>query len=207
MGDGERTLNHRIGRKMAVVVWAAVCLSQILGAQDNQDSQMTAADPSPDVLKVFQVIETIETAPAQPAGQPLRKAAISERELNAYIDFRRRNERWDMMKELKLKLLDDQKLEGMFILDLTGTEFASWLPDTATFLFAARLETSAGKARIQLEKLFIGQQQIQPAIIDLILLFASKKNNQYVSSLKEWIGLPIGIRELKTGKESLTALY
>ena len=169
--------------------------------------QTPPADPSPEALRVFKVIETIEAAGPPPAGGALRRITVGERELNAYIDFRRRDERWEMMKDLRLKLLEGQKLEGMFVLDLSGTKFASWLPETATFFFAARLEAAVGKARLRLEKLFVGQQPIQPVVIDLILLFASRKNDQVASSLDQWVDLPIGIRELRTGKESLTALY
>lgn len=195
---------------IAAFATAGVFFSPVgkIGAQAGPDSQATPPPlPSADALSVYKVIAVIETADPLPAGRPLRRAEISERELNAYIDFRRRDERWDMMEDLKLKLLDGQKLEGLFVLNLAGTSFASWLPDRATFLFAARLESASGKARIQLDKLYVGQQPIQPAVINLILMFASQKNSDVVSSLDEWVDLPIGIRELRTEKEKLTAFY
>lgn len=164
------------------------------------------ADETADALKVFRAIETIQEAGPPPAGG-LRRITVSERELNAYIAFRIENEKEEMMKELRLKLLGDQKLEGKLVLDLRGAKISSLLPDRATFLLAARLEAGDGKARIRLDKLFLEQQPIQPVVIDLILLFASRKDNAVPSSLNEWIDLPIGIRELRVDKERLTALY
>lgn len=164
------------------------------------------ADETADALKVFRAIETIQEAGPPPAGG-LRRITVSERELNAYIAFRIENEKEEMMKELRLKLLGDQKLEGKLVLDLRGAKISSLLPDRATFLLAAQLEAGDGKARIRLDKLFLEQQPIQPVVIDLILLFASRKDNAVPSSLNEWIDLPIGIRELRVDKERLTALY
>lgn len=164
------------------------------------------ADETADALKVFRAIETIQEAGPPPAGG-LRRISVSERELNAYIVFRIESEKEEMMKELSLKLLDGQKLEGKFVLDLSGAKISSLLPDRATFYFAARLEAADGKARIRLDKLFLEQQPIQPVVIDIILLFASRKDNSVPSSLNEWIDLSIGIRELRVDKERLTALY
>ena len=164
------------------------------------------ADETADALKVFRAIETIQDAAPRSAGG-LRRITVGERELNAYIAFRIDNEKEEMMKELRFKLLGDQKLEGKLVLDLRGNKISSLLPDRATFFFAARLEAADGKARIQLDKLFLEQQPIQPVVIDLVLLFASRKDNTVPSSLNEWIDLPIGIRELRADKERLTALY
>ena len=164
------------------------------------------ADDTADALKVFRAIETIQEACPPPAGG-LRRITVSERELNAYIVFRIESEKEEMMKEMRLKLLGDQMLEGKLLLDLRGARISSLLPDRATFFFAARLESGDGKARIRLDKLFLDQQPIQPVVIDLLLLFASRKDNAVPSSLNEWIDLPIGIRELRVDKERLTALY
>jgi len=188
-----------------VVLGCFVLLLAGLGSAGGQANPALNAVPA-DALKVFKVIDMIETA-GPPPGGVLRRVSIAERELNAYLDFRRRAEHWEMVTDVRLKLKDDQKVEGMFLLDLSGTKFASWLPRTATFYFGARLETAQGKARLRLDKLFLDQQAIQPAVVDLILMFASRRNSDVPSSLGEWVELPLGIRELRTSKETLTALY
>jgi hypothetical protein len=198
MCRGENSIVRRIGR--------IGCLIILVAGFGLWAGGRAVADDTADALKVFRAIETIKEAPPPSAGG-LRRISVSERELNAYIAFRIENEKEEMMKELSLKLMDEQKLEGKLVLDLRGAKISSLLPDRATFFFAARLEAGDGKARIRLDKLFLEQQPIQPVVIDLILLFASRKDNAVPSSLNEWIDLPIGIRELRTDKERLTVLY
>ncbi len=193
---------RRIGRISCLVVLAAGVGLRAGG----QTAAGPRAELTADALKVFQALATIEAADPPAAGS-LRRITVSEGELNAYIAFRIADEKEQMMKELRLKLLDEQKLEGKLVLDLRGSKISSLLPETATFFFAARLEAADGRARLRFDKLFLEQQPIQPAVIDLILLFAARKDNTIPSSLGDWIELPLGIRELRIAKESLTATY
>jgi len=167
-----------------------------LGPQDKEDAR-----------KVLEIIDRIEKDQDPASERPLRTVVVSERELNAYIAYRIETEREEIMKELSLKLLPENRVEGKIFIDLSGRKIPFFLKPQMNVYFAGMLETEGSKARIRVESFFLEEQRIKPAFLDLIIRAISKIEDTEPVSIEDWYDLPYGIRKMETRLGELVVSY
>ena len=157
--------------------------------------------------KVFEAIEKLETETRQPWSGPFREIIITESELNSYIAYRIETEKEEIMKELRLKLFEKNRIEGKIHVDLRGQQIPKFMRPEVDFYFAADLEAASGKVKLDLKKLFLGDEPIQPLILDLIIAVASRLDKTQATSINDWYELPYGIKDIKTHKGKAIFYY
>jgi hypothetical protein len=151
-----------------------------------------------EALKVINVLEKIEASRYLEGRNTLRKIVISESELNSWIAYRIETEKEEVMKELKLKLFEENKVEGKIFIDLRGQNIPKILRPEMSFYFEGKLQIDKGRARFNLKKLFLEEQQINPLVLDLIIQISAAIQNFEASSIYEWYELPYGIKNIET---------
>lgn len=151
-----------------------------------------------EALKVIDALNRIQVAQLREYKGPLRKIVITESELNSYIAYRIETEKEEIMKELHLKLFEENKVEGKMFIDLTGQEIPKVLQPQMTFYFAGKLQVEKAKVRLGINKLFLEEQSIPVLVLDLILYISSKIEGSEASSINDWYELPYGIKDIKT---------
>lgn len=161
----------------------------------------------PEAEKVLKAIEKMENEQSRGEKDPLKKIVITEKELNSYIAYRIETEKEEIMKELRLKLFKKNKIEGKVLIDLRGQKIPEFIRPQMTLFFGGKLEVKKGKARLNIKDLFLEDQRVKPAILDLILNIASKINKTQVSSMDDWYELPYGIKDIKTSRHKATFYY
>ena len=132
---------------------------------------------------------------------------MTESELNSYIAYRIESEKEDIMKELRLKFLENNKIEGMVVIDLRGQALPKFLPPQMTFFLGGILEVDGKWVRINLKHLFLENQRIQPEILDLVIFIGSRIQNSEPFSLEDWFELPYGIKDIKTQERGIVFYY
>ena len=159
-----------------------------------------------DAMKVLQTIERIRTESAVPSARP-RSVAISERELNAYIAYRIETEKEDILKDLRLKLFSGNRIEGLAVIDLRDRKLPPFIKPMMNITFAGVVETQPGKARVRFDSLYLEHQQIQTALLDLVLSTVADIEGTEPVRLDDWYELPYGIAGLETRQGRLVAAY
>jgi len=172
-----------------------------------QDSQTTPAYSLQEARKVLAAIDRIEAETQQPWAGPLRSFTVSESEFNSYIAYRIENEQEEIMKELRLKLFDNNKIEGKIHIDLRGQDIPRFIRPEMDVFFAADLLAANGQAKIDMKELFLGDEPIRPMILDLVIAISARLNNVKATSISDWYELPYGIKEIKTEKGKATFFY
>ena len=161
-----------------------------------------------EALKVFGLIEQIEVKQLQSSGSgTLKDVSVTESELNSYIAYRIEVEQSDIMKELRLKLFDKNRIEGKIFIDLRGQDLPKFLRPEMNLYFDGTLEIEKRKARLVLKDLFLEDQRIQPPVLDMIIYIGSKIQGDVPFSISDWWGLPYGIIDVKTEKEKAIFYY
>jgi hypothetical protein len=149
--------------------------------------------------KVFQIIEDIQIAQMNGRGITER-IVLSESELNSYIAYRIENEKEEVMKELRLRLFEGNRIEGKILIDLRGQNLPKFLRPEMNLFFAAKLKIMNDKVRLVDREIFLEGQRIHPMVIDVIIEIASRMQNEEPSSMGDWYDLPYGIKSIKTQK-------
>lgn len=157
--------------------------------------------------KVLQAIERVQKESLHQNPGRLRQISLTESELNSYIAYRIETEKEEIMKELRLKLFDENKIEGKIHIDLKGQNVPQFVQPEMDFYFAADLLTSNGSARVEIRQLFLENQPIQPYLLDLVMAISARLSNQEATSLNDWYELPFGIKDIKTKKGKAIFYY
>ena len=160
------------------------------------------------IEKAQKVLRTIDNVLAeQQEGRVLtQKAVITEDELNAYIAYRIDVEREEVMRELQLRLFEDNRLEGKIAIDLRGQNLPFSLKPKMSIFFSAALEIRDARVRVQMKEIFLEGQRIEPAILDLIIAIGARLSNERASSIGDWYYLPYGIKDIKT-EQGMAVFY
>jgi hypothetical protein len=161
----------------------------------------------PEAQKVLRAIYKIETENQQPWSGPLRPITVTESELNSYIAYRIETEKEEIMKELALKLFPKNRIEGKIHIDLRGRDIPSYIRPEMDIFFSADVLVSGGAVKIDLQRIFLGDELIPPLIIDLVIAISAKLNNQQATSINDWYELPFGIKDIKTQKGKAAFYY
>lgn len=179
-----------------LALWAmSFLLSSPLFLRGNPQNQSYSQE---EALKVLRAIDKVTAEGEQPGGGRLRKVVITESELNSYIAYRLETEKEEIMKELRLKLFDKNKIEGKIHIDLRGQPVPQFIRPEMNIYFAASLRVSEGSVKIDVQQLFLEDQPIQPHLLDLIIAVSARLNNEKATSISDWYELPYGIKDIKT---------
>jgi len=157
--------------------------------------------------KVLRLIERIQKEQLKPNVRKLRKVVVTESELNSYIAFRIETEKEEVMKELHLKLFKDNSIEGKIFVDLRGRKLTKFLRPEMNLYFGGRIEVKDGRVRLAIKDLFLEDQPVQPMVLDLIILIASRIDKTEASSIYNWYDLPYGIKDVKTDSGEAAFYY
>ena len=179
----------------------------LLVAFCQKDTRATAAYSLEEAQKVLRAIIAIESATEQPWSGPFRSLTITESEFNSYIAYRIETEKEEIMKDLRLKLFDENKIEGKIHIDLRGRDIPSFIRPEMDVYFAADLLTNNGLAKVDIQQLFLGDEPIKPLILDLVIAISARLNNEKATSLNDWHELPYGIKDIKIEKGKATFFY
>jgi hypothetical protein len=199
-------LNYRSG-----VFWAILLASLLLSPQTMESQALHPAsgrDYSLDeARKVLRAIDKVVSETQTPWDGRFREVAISESELNSYIAYRIETEKEEIMKQLKLKLFKENRIEGMIRADLRGQKIPQFIEPELIIYFAADVKVSGGAVKIDIIKLFVGEQPLQPYVIDLIMAISARLSGQEATSISDWYELPFGIKDIKTHKGKAIFFY
>ena len=160
-----------------------------------------------EALRVLALIDKIQAEQKTKKGNPVQKADVTESELNSYIAYRIQTEQEEIMKELRLKLFEKNRIEGKIGIDLRGQKLPPFLKPQMNFYFEGNLWTKEGWAKLEVTRLFLDEQQVQPFILDWVISVAATLTNNKASSLNDWQELPFGLRKLETERERLVVTY
>ena len=158
-------------------------------------------------MRVKALIDMIKEETERSAAPLGRTQAVSDDDLNAYIACRLCDDREPVMKELRLKLLEGNRFEGMTVLDLEGADLPAPLRGRLDVYFAGRLETEAGAVRLDIGTFFINGQKVRPEILDVVISVGSRLSGTEPFSLRDWYILPYGLRDLAVDRGRLLASY
>ena len=165
------------------------------------------ADARREALKVIRFLDQIEAGSLMGKSEPPRKMDFTESEFNSYIAYRIAAEKANVMKELHLKILDRNRIEGKIFIDLKGQKLPALLKPEMNLYFAGVLATRPGEARLDFEKLFLDDQQVPLMLLDLVVYVAVKLGKSDPVSLHDWYALPPGIKEIQTEAGKISVYY
>jgi hypothetical protein len=179
----------------------------LLTASCQKDPQATSPYSLEEAQKVLRTIIEVDSTAQQPWSGPPRSVTITESELNSYIAYRIETEKEEIMKELQLKLLGDNMIEGKIHIDLRGQKIPSFIKPEMDVFFAADLITNNGQAKVDMKEIFLGDEPIKPMILDMVMAISARLRNEQATSLSDWYELPYGIKDIKTEKGKATFYY
>jgi len=185
---------------------AAMICGLLLGPAPGRPVQLTDGARR-DALKIIRALESIGAESAAKTATSPRRMDFTEDEFNAYIAYRLEAEKSDVMKELRLKLFDRNRVEGMVVIDLRGQNLPSFLKPQMTLYFEGVVTTDQGRAKLDFQKLFLEGQSIPVALLDLVIYLAAKLRKSEPSSINDWYELPPGIKELRTDAGRVSVIY
>ena len=160
-----------------------------------------------EALKVLDIIERIEKEQLAKGTDDIHSVDVTESELNSYVAHRIKIEKEEVLKELRFKLFEKNRIEVMALVDLKGQKRPKYLKPEMIFYFGGTLEIQDGGVRLKLKNLFLGNQRIQPMVLDLVIFIASKIQNTEPTSIEDWYELPYRIKDIKTRAGRATFYY
>lgn len=187
-------------KRPAAALLAVLSVAAALRASDVDAATRARAE------RIFSALDAFRTDGRSGTGRAPRRLTLSEDEVNAYIACRIADEDEPVLKDLRLKLLGKNGFEGRAGLDFSGAPGAGPFRGRMTLLFRGRLESAAGRARVDLEEIFCEGQRIQTDLLDFLILVGSRITGNEPFSLKDWFDLPEGVRELEGEKGALVAV-
>lgn len=201
-----RYLNFRVAWMLPVLFLAGAPLFS-LACQSREKPAPSPAYNLEEAQKVLRAIDKIKAESPQAWAGPLREIEVTESELNSYIAYRIEEEREEIMKVLRVKLFPDNKVEGMIHVDLRGQKAPSYIRPEMDIFFAADLLVSNLGVKVDMKKLFVGNEPIQPYILDVIIAISAALQKTEATSLNDWYELPYGIKDVKILKGKAVFYY
>lgn len=107
------------------------------------------------------------------------------------------------LKELRLKLIPGNRVEGWVILDLSS----EGLGGNHNLYLEGKLEQAGRRVRLNLSSLFLETQRIQPEIVNALIDLVARARGLEARHLNDWYDLPEGIARVETGVGSLRIYY
>ncbi len=157
--------------------------------------------------KILNLIEKIQLEQLEKGNRDLKNVVVTEDELNSYIAHRIKVEQEETLRELRLKLYDNNQVEWKIMLDLEGAKLPNVLKPQMTFYLGGILEVEDGNVRLDLEDLYLGNKRIQVSVFELVIFIGSKIIGSEPFSMSDWWLLPYGIKDIKTQKGKAAFYY
>jgi len=156
-----------------------------------------------DALRVQHVLKTIERHRPGDRGS----AEVTEQELNAFIDYRLKQEEETLIRRLSLQLLGEDRVRGNLTLDAGRLNLGAILGDNLTFDFNGRVATRGGAIRLDLEALSHNGQAVQPVVVDMVLKAVSIYHGRDIGGMHDWYELPKGVDRVRVEKGKVVLFY
>jgi hypothetical protein len=149
-------------------------------------------------------VERIEKAPVSAKPRPHE---FSEAELNAYLAWRLEQSKEDLLRDVRLKLYPDNRVEGWIDLDFRGRDIPPWIKERINLYFEGTLEVQPGQARFAFHKLFLEKEPMPMMMLDMIIYLASQMGKTDAQGVEDWQTLPAAVQDIRTGQARLTVWY
>jgi len=158
--------------------------------------------------KVYDLIDKITIEQAEGETKGLRSVVVTESEFNSYVAYRIEAEEEEIMKELIIRMYEQNKIEGKIFIDLRGQKIPKLLRPQMNLYFRARLLIDKNKAKIKIaiENLYLEKQHIPVWILDLIIKISASIDNEKATSINDWYDLPYGIKNV-VGQKGKAVIY
>jgi len=189
----------RIFKKSAAIVVVLAAITDFIGTGPVYSPQ--------EVRRVVQALSKIQIDSQARTGQPLQQMDFTESELNSYIAYRIESEKEEVMKELRLKLFAQNRIEGKMFIDLSGQKLPFLLKPRMNLYFEGNFEIQNGYIRLDFQKLFLEERQVPLMLLDMIIYVASKLGKTEATSINNWYELPFGIKDMRTSPGRVTVYY
>lgn len=173
------------------------CAAMLMGGID----QMTK-----DALKVKHILKTIERRPSLLAGED-HSAEVTEKELNAYIAHRLKQDQHPFISGIKIGLLENNHVRGKISFDADYLNLGPLLGDNLAFDFSGIFYTRHGAARLDLISLYLAGQPVNPQVLDFVISTAARYYGSEMGGIGDWYKLPKGIKRIMVTKAKAVAYY
>jgi hypothetical protein len=160
-----------------------------------------------DGQRIIRSLENMERESLRRKSGSPRRAEFTESEFNSYIAYRIAAEKEDTLKELKLRLFADNRIEGAALIDLGGQNLPAGFKPRMRLFFEARFRTENGRIKVDLQKLFLEGQPVPIPFFDAIIAFAAAIGKSDAGSFNDWYELPYGLKTLRTEPGRLFVYY
>ena len=157
--------------------------------------------------KVLNAIEEMESKQSSEEKNIIKEIVITESEFNSYVAYRIEKEKAEILKELRFKFFNRNKIEGKMFIDLEGHKAPKFLKSKMTLYFGGKLEVKDGLARFKMKDLFLEGQRIKVMVIDLILYIQAKIEKSEPQSIKDWFEIPYGIKDIRVRRGKAVFYY
>jgi len=160
-----------------------------------------------DAARIQAELDRIREQRADRISGPMRSVAFTERELNSWLAVLLEANRDDVLRELALKLFDDNRVEGKAFVDMSGASLPLGLKPRMNIFFAGQVIVRDGAAKIDIDKLFLEGQAIPIVLMDVIIAAAAAWGKSDAGSINDWVALPSGLKDLRSRKGSVILYY
>lgn len=194
------------GSRMRIKVLLLPALMAGLLVLPGGGSEITAAERL-DALKVIRFLDRIAADSLMKKAAKPGRMDFTESEFNAYIAYRIDTEKEPIMKELRLKLFDQNRIEGKIFIDLRGQKLPAVLKPQMNLYFEGVFTTKNEQVRLDFRKLFLDGQRVPNFLLDMIIYVASKLGKTDAGGVNDWYGLPLGVKDLRTTAGRVSIYY
>ena len=191
----------RRSKSATMVLAGLLCLPLSAAAADLTKAMKQAA------ARLQQELARIAALSGTPSPGPLRKSVFSERELNAWLADLVEADPKNALRELALKLFDDNRIEGKALVDMSGATLPLGFKPKMNIYFAAQVIVCEGKARVEFSKIFLDSQPIPVAVGDMVSAIAAKGGNSKAGSILDAGALPRGLKDLQSRAGQVILYY
>jgi hypothetical protein len=159
-----------------------------------------------DALKVKHILRTIERHHQRIDRKDLT-AEVTEKELNAYIAYRLKQEEGPFINSLTVDLLANNHIRGIIKFDAQRLNLGVLLGEDLDFDFKGIFNTRDGAARLELISLHLGGQPVNPQVLDFVLSTASLAYGTDFGGTADWYELPKGIKRIMVTNANAILYY
>jgi hypothetical protein len=157
--------------------------------------------------RVLNLIDKIQLEQMEEGNREVRNVVVTESELNSYIAYRIEVDREEILKELQVKLFDDNKIDWKIVVDLKEANLPKILKPRMTFFMGGKLEIEDGNVRFNMKDLFLENQRIQIQVFELVIFIGSRLMGSDPFSMNDWWELPYGIKDIQTQQGKAKFFY
>jgi len=178
-----------------LVSLVVISLSSLSWGQQN-----ISVEDQAKIQKVLQIIERLEKEALEPQARPLKQVILTEEELNAYIAYRLRTDRVEMLQNLQIKLLDNNVIEGKAVFDLSGENLPDFVPRTAVVFFSTVFRVEGRRIYFDFKKIFLGSQELSVDFVSEMIKQIALAHQAPPEGLNRSYDLPFGLKDIKSRK-------